>query len=149
MLKMATEYEAQLAPFVDALLQRPAGAFRDGYFFRVGPDLRSAQEHPDTGYWSCDLTNGDKLTWSDKVYDLFGLPAGTPVEREWAVTRYSEHSKATLTRVRRHALDHDFCFILDAEISQGAGQQRWIRVLAVPKFANGRAVQLHGLKRPL
>ena len=77
--------------FVNALFyEEPAGTFSDGYVFRTEPDLTGAQQDPDNGYWHCDVADHDRLTWSEKVYELFGLPAGTPIERDWAVERYSE-----------------------------------------------------------
>jgi hypothetical protein len=129
--------------------EEPAGTFADGHVFRAAPDLNSAQEDPDKGYWRCDVADDDRLTWSKKVYELFGLPAGTPVEREWAVARYTEESRTALERVRTFGLNRRLGFILDAEIAADAGRNRWIRVLAVPILADGRVVGLHGLKRAL
>jgi len=117
------------------------------------PDLGHSREDPEAGYWQCDIADHDKLTWSKKVYDLFGLPPGTPLEREWAVTRYTELSKAALERVRSYALRCKFGFILDAALEpalEPAGDEsRWIRILAVPIVSDGRVVGLHGLKRAL
>jgi hypothetical protein len=136
--------------FVNAMFDdEPAGTFSEGYVFRSGLDLEAVRKNPDNGYWHCDLTHSESLTWSDKVYDLFGIRPGAPVAREWAVTRYSEHSRDTLDRVRKYGLSRDFGFILDAEIEQQGGANRWIRVLAVPITADERIVGLHGVKRAL
>jgi len=136
--------------FVNALFyDEPAGTFADGYVFRTEPDLNRAQQDPDNGYWHCDVNDRDSLTWSEKVYELFGLPAGSPIEREWAVGRYSEHSRNALERVRSFGLNRDFGFILDAEITPEGADSRWIRVLAVPILEDGRVAALHGLKRAL
>ena len=154
LLKLAAEYDAQASTqdlLADALFrEESAETFREGYVFRSGPDLKGArQDRADWGYWSCDLADHDRLTWSDKVYELFGLPVGIPVEREWAVGRYSAPSRATLQRVREFALRHALGFILDAEIEPEGACRRWIRVLAVPVSEDGRIVRLHGLKRAL
>ena len=129
--------------------EEPAGTFLDGVLLKSAPDLTSAKDDPDIGYWHCDIADQDRLTWSDKVYQLFGLPAGTPVVRDWAVAHYGEHSKSALERVRKYALSRRFAFILDAAITPEGGGNRWIRVLAVPILARGRVVGLHGLKRAL
>jgi len=134
----------------DALFnEEPPGTFLFGHVFRSAPDLTDAQQDPDSGYWHCDVADHDRLTWTEKVYELFGLPAGAPVEREWAVARYSEQSKDILQRVRSFALNRQFGFILDAAIKPEGERNRWIRVLAVPILADGRVVGLHGLKRAL
>jgi PAS domain-containing protein len=129
----------------------PRGTFTDGYVFVNAPDLAGAEQDADSGYWRCDIAQGDRLTWSEKVYSLFGLPAGMPVVREWAVARYSEPSKTNLERVRTYALSKKLGFILDAAIRREGGGQRWIRVLAVPILAKkgSRVVGVHGLKRSL
>ncbi|MCL6730484.1 hypothetical protein [Sphingomonas hankyongi] len=131
----------------------PPRAFVEGHVFTSVPDLGHSREDPEAGYWQCDIADHDKLTWSKKVYDLFELPPGTPLEREWAVTRYTELSKAALERVRSYALRCKFGFILDAALEpalEPAGDEsRWIRILAVPIVSDGRVVGLHGLKRAL
>ena len=152
-LKMADEYDEQASiarSFVnDLFYEEPIGTFQEGYVFRAEADLAGARKDPDNGYWACDIADGNKLTWSRKVYELFGLPSGAAVERDWAVARYSEQSRDTLERVRNYALRRDFGFILDAEIEQPGERARWIRVLAVPVTEDRRVVRLHGVKRPL
>jgi hypothetical protein len=127
----------------------PAGAFSDGHLFAHPPELAGAQGDPALGYWHCDIADHDRLTWSEKVYELFGLPNGGPVQRDWAVAHYSESSRSTLNKVRNYALGRKFGFILDAEIGADGAGKRWIRVLAVPILKGNRVVGLHGLKRAL
>ena len=136
--------------FVDTLYNdEPVGTFVEGHIFTSAPDLTGRQGDPANGYWHCDTVNHDKLTWSAKVYELFGLPAGSPINREWAVTRYADQSKNALERVRKYALSRGFGFILDASIESEDRNGRWIRVLAVPIFEDGRVIGLHGLKRAM
>lgn len=106
-------------------------------------------DQADWGHWSCSIEDHDRLTWSAKVYDLFGLPVDADVSRDWAVARYAAASRSTLGRVREFALRHACGFILDAEIAPEGAGRRWIRVLALPLFRGGRIVRLHGLKRAL
>jgi len=137
--------------FADALFrQENSQSFREGYVFNPGPILSGDREDPeDWGYWACDIADQDKLSWSDKVYELFGLVPGDLIDRDWAVERYLEHSRATLQRVREFALRHACGFILDAEIEPEGAHRMWIRVLALPVLEDGQVVRLHGLKRAL
>jgi hypothetical protein len=127
----------------------PAGTFADGELLQRAPDLSSAVDDPGNGYWHCNIGRHDRLTWSEKVYELFGLPAGAPIEREWAVARYSESSRKTLEHLRRVGLDQRAGFILDAKIRPDGTVERWIRVVAVPIVAGIQVIGLHGLKRAL
>ena len=137
--------------FAEALFrQESARTFSEGYVFKPSSQgTASARDRSDFGYWACDVMDNDRLAWSTRVCELFGLPAGSPVDREWAVSRYATHSRSTLQRVREFALRHTCSFILDAEIAPPGAPCQWIRVLAVPVFQNGRISRLHGLKRAL
>ena len=137
-------------PFANELFNEdPAGTFIQGHIFICAPDLSSAQLERGVGYWHCDIAHGDRLTWSDQVYELFDLPSGTPVERSWAVTRYCEPSRDGLVKVRSYAIGRKLGFLLDAAIKSQEADNRWIRVLAYPIIARGRVVGLHGMKRAL
>jgi len=138
--------------FVKALFQdEPAGTFADGHVFINAPDMEGAEQDPGAGYWRCDITHDNSLTWSDKVYALFGLAPGTSVTRDGAVALYTGHSRTVLDRVRTYALSRKLGFILDAAINPEGAGPRWIRILAIPILAkrSGRVVGIHGLKRPL
>ncbi len=92
-----TAKDAINRPFVNAMFyEEPAGTFVDGYVFRTLPDLTSVQQDPDNGYWYCDIAHHESLTWSEKVYELFGLPAGTPIDRQSTLAHYSERSRSAL-----------------------------------------------------
>jgi PAS domain-containing protein len=100
------------------------------------------------GQWQCDLAE-NALTWSEGVYDIFGLPRGARLTREEAVGLYSEGSRAAMERLRTYAIRHKRGFTLDAEIRPGQGGSRWMRLIAAPIMDDGQVVRLHGLKRIL
>jgi hypothetical protein len=130
----------------------PAGRFTLGQVYRAADVFWEADgfEMPaDAGTWRCDIEHNDRLTWSDAVYEMFGLRAGDIVPREAAVARYLEHSRNVLSRLRGFAIEHGCGFILDAAIDPHGTGASWIRILAVPVVEDGRVVGLHGLKRAL
>lgn len=134
-----------------AFFQEPAGCFALGQIL-MSPALELDFERyagaDDVGFWQCDLINHDALTWSDKVYEIFGFPHGSQIPREEAVARYLDHSRGVLERVRSFAVKRKCGFILDAAINPD-GVTRWIRILAAPIIENGRVIGLRGLKRVL
>ncbi|MCL6683965.1 hypothetical protein [Sphingomonas alba] len=135
----------------DMFLSEASGRFALGHVFRTSQEVEGASGAiaDDIGRWRCDIIEGDQLTWSKKVYELFGLPAGKPVVREQAVRCYKEHSKSVLDRLRNDAIRHKCAFILDAAIEVTGKGTKWIRVLAVPILQGDRVIGLHGLKRAL
>lgn len=98
------------------------------------------------GRWECDLAD-NALTWSEGVYDLFGLPRGVRLLRGDAVALYSERSRAAMERLRSHAIRHRRGFTLDAQILPARGDPRWMRLTAAPICDGERVVRLHGFKR--
>ena len=97
------------------------------------------------GLWECDLQD-NKLTWSSGVFDLFGLQRGTFVARTEAVAFYEERSRATMERLRAHAIKHRRGFTIDAQIVPANGPNRWMRLIAAPICVGPRVVRLHGIK---
>jgi hypothetical protein len=132
-------------------LEEPPGAFAHGHVISraTAATFDESSLGEDVALWKCDIFDEDRLTWSEKVYELFGFPTGTPVARAEAVARYAEASREVLERVRTYALHRKGGFLLDAEITPQSGKNRSIRILAVPVLEEGRIVGLRGVKRPL
>lgn len=98
------------------------------------------------GEWECDLTDNNRLHWSDEVHDIFGIPRGIAVRREEAVALYAEGSRAAMEALRRHAIRHRRGFTIDVEICPVQAQRRWMRLIAAPVCEDDRVVRLQGLK---
>ena len=98
------------------------------------------------GWWECDLTAGNRLSWSDDVYDLFGLPRGAAVTRAEAAALYEEGSRAAMEKLRAYAIKHRRGFTLDVEIRPATAAPRWMRLIAAPLCTEGTVVKLQGLK---
>jgi len=98
------------------------------------------------GAWECDLDT-NTLTWTDGIFDLFGLPRGAAICREDAVALYSEESRVEMERLRAHAIERQRSFSMDAKILRPDGDQRWMRLTAGVLCRNGRPTHLYGLKQ--
>lgn len=100
------------------------------------------------GRWSCDLAD-NQLSWTDPVFDLFGLPRGADIARDDVVALYREESRAAMDHLRAYAIKHRRGFTIDAEIRTVAGDRRWMRLLASPLCEGNRVVRLQGLKQDI
>lgn len=97
------------------------------------------------GHWECDLSD-NSLTWSDAVYDIFGIPRGAAVTRDEAVALYAEESRAAMEKLRAYAIRHRRGFTIDVEIRPALATRRWVRLIAAPLCVGDGVVRLEGLK---
>jgi len=107
---------------------------------------RRAAEPGQPGWWECDLTDNNRLSWSGDVYDIFGLPRGAAVTRAETVALYADGSRAAMEKLRAYAIKHRRGFTLDVEIRPVTALPRWMRLIAAPLCVDDRIVKLHGLK---
>ena len=98
--------------------------------------------------WQCDLES-EALTWSRGVFDLFGIPRGTPLDRRATLDFYLPESRTELERLRSAALATCGSFTFEAQIRRADGDLRWMRVSADVQKVNGRAAVLYGTKRDI
>ncbi|CAN5343400.1 hypothetical protein BH10PSE15_BH10PSE15_07640 [soil metagenome] len=111
---------------------------------RLRPD-RGAQPVAAIGVWECDLAT-ERLRWSDGVYDLFGLPRGSVLDRATAVRLYDRQSRIEMECLRTTAIRDRTGFSIDALIHPARGVERWIRITAQVECVAGQAVRLFGAK---
>lgn len=104
-----------------------------------------ARRRPRLGLWECDLAD-NSLSWSNEVYDIFGLQRGAPVTRAESVALYGEGSRAAMEKLRAYAIKHRRGFTIDVEIRPAQADRRWMRLIAAPICVNDRVVRLQGLK---
>ncbi|WP_428630924.1 hypothetical protein [Sphingopyxis sp.] len=103
-------------------------------------------ERAQAGWWECDLTDDNRLSWSNEVYDIFGLPRGAAVTRAESVALYGDGSRAAMEKLRAYAIKHRRGFTVDVEIKPVTASPRWMRLIAAPLCVDERIVKLHGLK---
>lgn len=97
------------------------------------------------GLWECNLAD-NRLSWTGGVYDLFGVPRDMAVDRRHIVSLYQGRSRVAMEALRDHAITFRRGFTMDAHIRQDGGDERWMRLSALPVIENGRVTRLRGTK---
>ncbi|WP_332689169.1 diguanylate cyclase domain-containing protein [Bosea sp. (in: a-proteobacteria)] len=100
------------------------------------------------GAWECRLATSE-LSWTDGVYDLFGLPRGSTLHRPSTVDLYHNDSRAEMERLRGRLIATGQGFVMDAHIRTATGAERWMRLSASVTHAHGRPVRIHGAKQDI
>lgn len=100
------------------------------------------------GAWECDLSD-QALSWTSGVFDLFGLPRGSRIDRRDIVEMYSDDSREAMEWLRADAIARGRGFTLDAQICRPDGQRRWMRLTTAVQSQGGRARRIYGLKRDI
>lgn len=100
------------------------------------------------GAWECDLST-QRLNWTDRVYDLFGLKRGSKLYRAETVDLYEPESRAAMNAKRSAVLAGGGSFSMDAEIRTAAGESRWMRLAGRAVHEHGRPIRLFGSKQDI
>lgn len=100
------------------------------------------------GAFECDLASG-RLSWTNGLYQMFGLQSDRPIQRPETLEMYGEQSRGLLEWKRSRAIESRTGFSLEANISRFDGQERWIRITAAVRTSNGHAVALYGMKQDI
>lgn len=108
---------------------------------RSEADLKMVQEVAVVGGWSLDLRT-NKLTWTDGVYEVFGLPRGTPLDYEKFLSlvypddvEYVNRSWNDALKGARYDIEHRI--LVD-------GAVKWVREKARVEFSDS-GTPLRGL----
>lgn len=98
------------------------------------------------GAWECRL-DGDALTWTDGVYDLFGFRRGSTLSRAATLDHYEEQSRREMQALRARAIASGQGFLLDCRIKSADGAARWMRLIVGVQHQHGRAARIFGSKQ--
>lgn len=98
------------------------------------------------GAWECELAT-QQLSWTDGVYDLFGLPRGSTLHRPSIVDLYHGNSRAEMERLRAGMIRSGKGFVLDARIVAADGANRWMRLSANVAYSHDRPCRIYGAKQ--
>ncbi|KQN72593.1 diguanylate cyclase [Devosia sp. Leaf64] len=110
--------------------------------------LRRAAKTAAIGFWSCELP-GEQIEWSEGVYELFELPAGSAVPRQLILEMYAPDSRSAMEAVRRQAIETGGSMRFDAKIKTATGKKRWIRITGTVDVEDGKATRIFGIKQDI
>lgn len=97
------------------------------------------------GAWSCDLAT-EVLTWTDGVYDLFGIKRGLKLNRAMSLDVYQSQSRSEMDQRRAAAIKTGKGFSLDCQLRTD-GRSRWMRLRVGVTYEQGRPVRVFGSKQ--
>lgn len=100
------------------------------------------------GAWECRLADA-QLSWTDGIYDLFGLPRGSAIHRPSILDLYHDDSRCEMEHLRKRLIASGQGFVMDARIRTAAGGERWMRLSAAVTHEHGRPVRIHGAKQDI
>lgn len=98
------------------------------------------------GAWECNLAN-ETLSWTDGVYDLFGLARGSTIQRSSILDLYEGTSRSDMERLRSNAIRTGEAFSLDCRIRTASDEKRWMRLIVGVGYQHGRPARIFGSKQ--
>ncbi|MFO8098388.1 MAG: PAS domain S-box protein [Salinibacter sp.] len=108
--------------------------------------LRLAQDMTGIGGWSVDLRDGppDEATWTDGLYDLFGLPPDADPPVEDVFSYYHPDDRARHRAAVDRAADTGEGWDQELRLIDAEGTLRWVRNIGRPVVEDGTVVEIHG-----
>lgn len=96
----------------------------------------AAEKAAQIGSWEIDLTTMD-LTWSNGVYEMYGVPTGEEVTVDDAIAAYAPHDRESVSALVDAAMARGEPFEFEADLEQQCGAAR--RVQSRGEFIKGDA----------
>ncbi len=105
--------------------------------------LQETQRIAEVGGWEMDLV-GESMSWTDTVYDIIEAPRDTPLTARKVLSFYASADRPRVRAAIRAAIDRAEPFGLEVEITTGAGNFRWVRLIGEPQVEDGEVVRITG-----
>lgn len=104
--------------------------------------LQESFEIARIGTWKLDLET-NQVKWSDSLYDLYGVPRGTPIDLELSLRLYPKQNEL-IERTIANAIETGKKYSIDLLLTKESGQQVWTRAIGIPKMENGIVTCIKG-----
>jgi PAS domain S-box-containing protein len=106
--------------------------------------LDRAGEAARVGAFVDTLDGPDSLRWSDRLFDIMGLPRGRAPRRDDAFERFPHAIRSILAEAMERMIQGGEPLELELPLIPREGSASWVRIYAVPAMRDGRCVELSG-----
>lgn len=105
--------------------------------------LRGACAASQTGAWHYRLGE-DRAEWTPFLYDLFEVPKGAEISRDFALSFYVEKSRQRIGEAVNVCLAEGTPWNMDVQCRSTTGRVFWARTIGEAILQDGRVVALQG-----
>lgn len=145
----------QLATLVDALIAARATA-RDA--IRIAGEraqqaerlqrqdriMQQAERLAMIGSWRYTLAD-NRISWSDNVYRIYGVPASEPITVDRALGFYPPKARGTMTEALTRVIETGAAMDVEVDFVTGHGARRRVRSMGELELAGGEPVAVVGV----
>ncbi len=106
--------------------------------------LEETQKLAKIGSWEVDV---EQMTceWSEEVYNIHEIPAGTPVTVDEGIKCYREDYQPVIEKAVNEAVEQQENWDEECVLVTRSGKETWVRILGAPVFEDGKLTKLRGL----
>jgi len=106
--------------------------------------LRIASRVARLGAWSVDIGTG-RISWSDELCEMRGVPVGTSPTREQALESYAPEFRAMIQAKADLCMRSGVPFDVELEMLAEGERRVWVRVIGqAERDDSGKIIQMHG-----
>ncbi|MGV3525783.1 MAG: PAS domain S-box protein [Candidatus Sericytochromatia bacterium] len=105
--------------------------------------LSDTQTATQVGGWEFDLI-AQKLQWTSQVYAIYGLPLGTPIDADFALSPYPPPERKRVLKALNAAIQRGEACDLEMRFVRSGGEQIWVRATCKPIRVYNKTVKLFG-----
>lgn len=106
--------------------------------------LQKAYNLAEIGNWELNIPNS-KLHWSPTTKEIHEVPGDYEPDLKTAINFYKQGKDLDIIRDKvNQAIEHGKAFDVELKIVTAKNNERWIRAIGEPEFADGKCVRLFG-----
>ena len=95
------------------------------------------------GGWDYDISR-EKLTWTDEVYRIYGLPLSDKLSPEKAMSFFNTDGQKTLRTAFNRAVTHQKPYTLELPFKSHTGEHKWVRATGKIRYTDQIATHVYG-----